>query len=167
MAVLKGMSGNVQGRDFEINRDEISIGRSEDNTIVIDDPAVSGRHCSVIRDGDTYLIRDHGSTNGTRLNARAISESPLKPKDIITVGSVEFMFNAEQTGAPETGPVTQAEVEVTPGPTTAPESFESISPFGARKPEDSRGWWYILIALVGLLALVAVIILFFKLVTAV
>lgn len=165
MAVLIGMSGDVEGRHIEVDRDEVSIGRSQDNTIVIEDAAVSGRHCSVLRQEDGYLLRDNGSTNGTRLNSRDVKESRLRPKDIIRVGSVEFMFDAEEAGQIESAALDATEVEIDPGPAAAPQSFDSISPFGARK-EGGKGWWYILIVLVGILALAAVALLFFNLATA-
>jgi pSer/pThr/pTyr-binding forkhead associated (FHA) protein len=162
VAILIGMSEEVKGQSFEIDRDIISIGRSADNTIIVENPTVSSHHCHVLRSGDECILRDIGSTNGTRVNARDVKEAKLKPKDIIQVGSVEFVFDSEHAGDYES--ILAAQVEVAPGPTAAPESFESISPFGARK-ESGKGFWYFLITVVGILALVAVAILFFKLVT--
>jgi predicted component of type VI protein secretion system len=165
MAVLIGMSGDVKGKTFPIDRDAITIGRSKDNTIPIDNPTVSGHHCSIIRDGDRYLLRDLESTNGTRLNSKDVTtESKLRPKDLLQVGSVEFLFDGEQTEALETHSYAEAHVEVAPGPAAAPESFANISPFGARHKE-SKGVWLLLIAVIGLLALVVVVLFFVKLVT--
>ena len=164
MAALIGMSGDVKGKTFPIDRDAITIGRSKDNTIPIDNPTVSGHHCSIIRDGDRYLLRDLESTNGTRLNSKDVTESKLRPKDLLQVGSVEFLFDAEQMEAVETHSYAEAHVEVAPGPAAAPESFANISPFGARHKE-SKGVWLLLIAVIGLLALVVVVLFFVKLVT--
>jgi len=164
MAALIGMSGDVKGKTFPIDRDAITIGRSKDNTIPIDNPTVSVHHCSIIRDGDRYLLRDLESTNGTRLNSKEITESKLRPKDLLQVGSVEFLFDSEPMEAVETHSYAEAHVEVAPGPTAAPESFANISPFGARHKE-SKGVWLLLIAVIGLLALVVVVIFFVKLVT--
>ncbi len=52
---------------YELTEDLISIGRASDNTIPIDDPSVSGRHAQLERSGETYRLKDLGSTNGTRL----------------------------------------------------------------------------------------------------
>ena len=164
MAALIGMSGDVKGKTFPIDRDAITIGRSKDNTIPIDNPTVSGHHCSILRDGDQYLLRDLESTNGTRLNSKDVTESKLRPKDLLQVGSVEFLFDADQMEAVETHSYAEAHVEVAPGPAAAPESFANISPFGARHREN-KGVWLLLIAVIGLLALVGVVLFFVKLVT--
>jgi predicted component of type VI protein secretion system len=164
MAALIGMSGDVKGKTFPIDHDAITIGRSKDNTIPIDNPTVSVHHCSILHDGDRYLLRDLESTNGTRLNSKEITESKLRPKDLLQVGSVEFLFDSEPMEAVETHSYSEAHVEVAHGPTAAPESFANISPFGARHKE-SKGVWLLLIAVIGLLTLVVVVIFFVKLVT--
>jgi pSer/pThr/pTyr-binding forkhead associated (FHA) protein len=164
MAALIGMSGDVKGKTFPIESDIITIGRSKDNTIPIDNPTVSGHHCSIIRNGDRYLLRDLESTNGTRLNSKDVTESKLLPKDIVQVGSVEFLFDSEPMETGETRRHTEARVEVAPGPAAAPESFANISPFGARHKE-SKSVWLLLIAVIGFLAMVVVVLFFVKLMT--
>lgn len=163
MASLIGMSAEVKGKTFPIDRDEVTIGRSKDNVIIVESPTVSGHHCAIVRDGQRYLLRDLESTNGTRLNSKEITEARLCPKDLIQIGSVEFLFDAEVTEALETHSYAEAQVEVAPGPTAAPESFESISPFGARRTESS-GRGLLVIVIVGVMALVAVILFFVKLI---
>ena len=155
MASLIGMSAEVKGKSFPIDRDEITIGRAKDNVVTIESPTVSGHHCAIVRDGVRYLLKDMESTNGTRLNSKDVSEAKLRPKDIVQIGSVEFLFDAEQTEAVDTHSYAEAQIEVAPGPTAAPESFSSISPFGARRTESS-GVGLLVITLVGLLALVIV-----------
>ena len=165
MAVLKGMSGSVAGQEFPLDQEQVSIGRSADNSIVVIDSAVSSHHCAVMREDNRYVLRDLGSTNGTRLNGRDVKESPLNPRDLVTVGEVEFMFNAEHGEVVETPPPPAVEIEVTPGAAAAPESFDSISPFGARKSEEAKGMWYFVIIVIGVLALIAVGYLFYSLMT--
>lgn len=155
MASLIGMSAEVKGKSFPIDRDEITIGRAKDNVVVIESATVSGHHCAIVRDGTRYVLKDLESTNGTRLNSKDVSESKLRPKDIVQIGSVEFLFDAEQTEAVDTHSYAEAQIEVAPGPTAAPESFSSISPFGARSTESS-GLGLVVITLVGILALVIV-----------
>jgi len=164
MAVLIGMSQDVKGKSVEIAAEEISIGRKSDNTIPVDNPTVSGHHCVVVKQDQTYLLRDLGSTNGTRVNSQDITEARLKPKDIVQVGSVEFMFDAAPGEVISEESHSDTMVEVAPGPAAAPESFGSVSPFGARNTE-SRGMWFLVIAGIGILALAVVVFFFFKLIT--
>ena len=86
MASLIGMSADVKGKNVPIDRDEITLGRSKDNVVVLESPTVSGHHCCIVRQGNQFLLKDLESTNGTRLNAKEVSEAKLHPKDIIQVG---------------------------------------------------------------------------------
>lgn len=166
MAVLIGMSGDVKGKSFPIEDDALTIGRSGDNRISINNATVSGHHCSITREGDRYVLRDLGSTNGTRVNAHEVKEATLRPKDLVQAGSVEFLFNSEAMSFEDAQAVfTKTEVLVAEGPTIKPESFNNISPFGARRRENQAMWSTIIIVL-GILALAVVAYLFFRLVTA-
>ncbi|MDD5520925.1 MAG: FHA domain-containing protein [Kiritimatiellae bacterium] len=95
MTVLTITSGELKGQKIDIDRDEITIGRSDQNHISLNEPAVSAKHCVVIRDGKKYTIKDLHSTNGTRLNGRNISESRLKPNDVIMVGTIEITIDGQ------------------------------------------------------------------------
>jgi pSer/pThr/pTyr-binding forkhead associated (FHA) protein len=166
MAVLIGMSADVKGKNFSLDDGELTIGRSADNTIPLNNPTVSGHHCKVAREGDRFMLRDLGSTNGTRVNAREVKETALRPKDLVQVGNVDFLFNSEVLSPediPEEGSAT--EVLVSEGPTAKPESFNSISPFGARQRE-SHGGWNIALWVIGVLAALGVAFFFYKLFTA-
>ncbi|MBU1694487.1 MAG: FHA domain-containing protein [Verrucomicrobia bacterium] len=163
MASLIGMSAEVKGKTFPIDRDEITIGRAKDNVVVIESATVSGHHCAIVRDGPHFALKDLESTNGTRLNSKDITEAKLRPKDIVQIGSVEFLFDADQSEAVDTHSYAEAQVEVAPGPTTAPESFNSISPFGARNTETS-GTGLLVITLVGVVALIIVVLFVIKLI---
>jgi pSer/pThr/pTyr-binding forkhead associated (FHA) protein len=158
------MSADVKGKTYAIDRDDYPIGRSADNSIALGNHTVSGHHCKILREGDHYSITDLGSTNGTRVNSKEVKDPvPLRPKDLVQVGAVEFLFNSEEIPLdqlPDTNMQTQ--VLVTSGPTEAPDSFESISPFGARR-RDNPGVWLVIIIGVGVLALAGVAYFFYKL----
>jgi pSer/pThr/pTyr-binding forkhead associated (FHA) protein len=156
------MSANVKGESFEIQQGELTIGRSSDNDIIVDNPSVSGHHCSLIRSGDRYTIKDNGSTNGTRVNSKETMEATLKPKDLVQVGSVEFIFDAEYAETDEAESTSNTEVEVEAGPVEAPESFENISPFGTRN-KQKKGIWTVLVAVMAVLAVLVVALFFIKL----
>lgn len=163
MAVLIGMSADVKGRNFSIDKSPFSIGRLEDNSAVIDVVGVSSHHCEIVTEGEHFILRDLGSTNGTRVNNKDIKEHTLRPKDLIAVGTVEFLFTAEgdvedtgDAGFPKT------EVVVSEGSAEQPKDFNSISPFGARRRESAGKWTTILI-LAGILAVAGVVFFLYKL----
>ena len=74
------------------------IGRSRECDIVLQDSNVSRRHAEVRPSGgDVWTIADLGSTNGVKVNGRAItSATSLKPGDRITVGTVDVGFEVER-----------------------------------------------------------------------
>ena len=159
MAVLIGMSEEMKGRSFHIDGDTVTIGRAPANTVVIEHPGVSGLHCRLTREGDTYRLADLGSTNGTRVNGKEIREALLNPRDLIQLGTIEFLFETEgvEVPSPDAHPVLTppAAVVETRGPPTTPISFGSISPYGPRQ-KDSWAIWYVVIALLAVLALLGV-----------
>jgi hypothetical protein len=71
----------------------ISLGRSADADIRLDDRYASGFHARVFNRGGTYVVEDLNSTNGTLLNSRDLhGEAELKPGDLIRIGDTEFRF---------------------------------------------------------------------------
>jgi pSer/pThr/pTyr-binding forkhead associated (FHA) protein len=69
-----------------------SIGRLPDNTVVIDNPAVSSRHARVMRDGDDFILEDLKSTNGTFVNGTRITRHTLQDGDVVLVGKHSIAF---------------------------------------------------------------------------
>ncbi len=90
---LVQIHGPELGKKFVIEGDELSIGRDEKNTIVIDMDNVSRRHATVtVREGK-FFVNDLGSTNGTYLNDDEIhEEQPLRSGDLVKVGGAIFKF---------------------------------------------------------------------------
>jgi hypothetical protein len=71
----------------------VTIGRGADADLRIEDRFASGVHCRVFSRGNTYLVEDMGSTNGTFLNAaRLDGEAKLKDLDEISIGDTTFRF---------------------------------------------------------------------------
>ena len=164
MAKLSGMSGDFKGREFPLEQGEITIGRKADNTISLDHPTISSHHCRILHHGDSCILQDLDSTNGTRINSRDVKESALHHKDLIQLGSIEFLLDAPELAA-SAARYTEADAEMAAGAMSAPEDFASISPFGAR-PRARRGTWYFLLAVTGVLALLAMFFFFFMLLGA-
>jgi pSer/pThr/pTyr-binding forkhead associated (FHA) protein len=69
-----------------VDSDEVSIGRSPDNAIVIDNPAVSHYHARVFKEEDRLMLEDFGSLNGTFVNGQRVQMVTLKPGDSVGIG---------------------------------------------------------------------------------
>ena len=164
MAKIIGMSGEFKGREYPIEQGEIAIGRKADNTILLDHPTISSHHCRILRNGDACLLQDLDSTNGTRINSRDVKESALHHKDLIQLGSIEFLFDAPELAA-SGARYTDANAEMATSTMSAPQDFASISPFGA-PPKERRGTWYFVLIATGIVALLALLYFVFKLLQA-
>lgn len=84
-------SGPNKGQQFQINRDNLIIGRQEGDVIIKDD-TISRRHAEIIKNKGKYFIRDNNSTNGTYINNNRVNQSPLSNGDIIRLGNIQMMF---------------------------------------------------------------------------
>ena len=72
---------------------EVTIGRLPDNTVVIDNPAVSGHHARVVLDGDQATLEDLRSRNGTYLNDQHVVRAPLKDGDVVLIGKHRIQYD--------------------------------------------------------------------------
>lgn len=71
----------------------ISLGRSPDADVRLDDRYASGFHARVFSRGGGYVVEDLNSTNGTLLNSQELhGEADLRPGDVIRIGDTEFRF---------------------------------------------------------------------------
>lgn len=72
-------------------RSDLTIGRKDENSIVLSDQHVSGNHAKIIVRNDSLFIEDFNSTNGTYLNGNKISgKMKLSDKDEIKIGTTVF-----------------------------------------------------------------------------
>ena len=157
MAFLIGMSGELKGQKFEITQDRLVLGRHPNCNIIVNDGGVSSQHCYIARRGKRYVLHDLNSTNGTQLNFERITEAELAPKQIIQVGSTELMFDAPSSEIPSSVLASNTQVVVDDAPPiTAPKSFSSVSPFGARY-KSRKGLWLALVLIFGFIVLIGMV----------
>jgi len=71
----------------------ISIGRTPDNDIVLNNKAVSRKHALIEFNENSALIIDNESLNGTFVNSRKITEEVLKDNDEITIGKFNLIYH--------------------------------------------------------------------------
>lgn len=81
---------------YNLRNEKISLGRSSDNDIPIQDPFCSGHHAFIYSSDSHYIVRDNGSKNGTFLNGKRIQgEAELNKGDEILIGSTRVIFDKE------------------------------------------------------------------------
>src|SRR5438477_12661681 len=97
MAKLVLLSAGMTGRSHELKVDKTTIGRVEDNTFQFAEPSVSSHHCEVLLRGSEVVVRDLNSTNGTYINGEKVTESALKPGQVLRLGQIEMRLETEAT----------------------------------------------------------------------
>jgi pSer/pThr/pTyr-binding forkhead associated (FHA) protein len=73
----------------------VTIGRASDNTIVIDNPAVSGHHARIVHEGEQLILEDLRSRNGTFVNDQLVRRHALRHGDAVLVGKHTLQFDSE------------------------------------------------------------------------
>ena len=95
------LSEKLRGKSFELDKDTVTVGRTDKSDICIKDATISTNHCEFIRSGDTYILKDSGSTNGTRINNVPVADEgqELSNSDILQFGAVEIFFDSNDGSA--------------------------------------------------------------------
>jgi pSer/pThr/pTyr-binding forkhead associated (FHA) protein len=114
MAKLVLLSAGMTGRIHDLKVDKTTIGRVEDNTFQIAEPSVSSHHCEILLRGSDVVVRDLNSTNGTFINGEKVTETILKPGQVLRLGQIEMRLETDSTPSSVPAPSTPA----TPPPTT-------------------------------------------------
>lgn len=96
LIVTQGAVANGSPATIEVSEGELSIGRSRDNDLVLDEPSVSRHHAVIVRSTVGTVLRDLASANGTFINKRRITEEPLHDGDTILLGRAELRFEAPE-----------------------------------------------------------------------
>ena len=91
-ALVVRSGGGMAGQSFRPPDGRTLIGRSPECDIFLDDVTVSRRHAELIREGETFTIRDLGSLNGTYVNRRRIESVVLENDDELQIGKYRLTF---------------------------------------------------------------------------
>lgn len=84
---------------IELTLETLTIGRKADNTLVIEDPAVSGHHARIVKVQAVFFLEDLMSTNGTAINGKPVTRHQLRDADVITIGQHRLVFQENVTAS--------------------------------------------------------------------
>src|SRR5690606_5314236 len=95
LAVRQAQAATVaRSYPLDPNDAQITIGRDACD-IILDNPQVSRRHAVGERVGGAHVLRDVGSTNGTFVNGRRITQHTLAPGDVIQIGAFKLVYDGD------------------------------------------------------------------------
>jgi pSer/pThr/pTyr-binding forkhead associated (FHA) protein len=86
-ARLVSLEGNPP---VELAKDLTLIGRDDDCDVRLDHRSVSKLHCVLVKSEGLLLLRDLGSTNGTRVNGQRVRRAALLPNDLLTIANLKY-----------------------------------------------------------------------------
>lgn len=91
-------SGPTVGKVFPLEKAELFVGRDLSNDVVINDPEISRRHARLFQQGNSFVLEDLGSTNGTFVNGqRIMGPNILRPGDAVTFGErMSMVFESSE-----------------------------------------------------------------------
>jgi pSer/pThr/pTyr-binding forkhead associated (FHA) protein len=153
------MDGPLKGQRVSLDQALLRVGRREGNDWILQDGSVSGSHCEVERSDSGFLIRDLGSTNGTKVNSEPIKDKQLFRNDIIQIGEVSVMLEGEdvpQTALSDAAPIPRTTIII---PQKRPTVIETPKVF-VKKSNSNKIW--IAVITVLLLVIVGFLVVFFK-----
>lgn len=85
---------DANGMDYKLFEGRNLIGSDQACDIVIPDPAVSGKHLTILHRMGHFKFKDEFSTNGTFINDVFEEEGNLKDGDLIKIGETIFKFRS-------------------------------------------------------------------------
>lgn len=91
---IVAQNGNHRGEDFRIYDGKNILGTAADCDIVITDPFLSAKHCTIRHENGNFQVTDLDSMNGTFVNQKRCTKSDLIDNDTIRLGRTEFKFKS-------------------------------------------------------------------------
>ena len=91
---------------YILNEDEVSVGRTLNNSFVIEHPSVSKRHAKLMAMEDAYTLYDLESSNGTFVNGKRVKETKLADGCAVRFGRAQFVYRAQTERTTDISPDT-------------------------------------------------------------
>jgi pSer/pThr/pTyr-binding forkhead associated (FHA) protein len=88
------LSSNFAGKEYELTRPQMIVGRTDENDIVINHRSISRNHAKLVREPESgrYTISDLQSSNGVRVNGQDYGKVELRRGDVVDLGHVRLRF---------------------------------------------------------------------------
>ncbi len=91
--VIRSGGGRV-GQSFPLQGEQMTIGRSPEAEVFLDDVTVSREHAVLVRRSDAWFLEDSGSLNGTYVNRRRVESHKLEDADELQIGKYKLTYIA-------------------------------------------------------------------------
>ena len=91
--VIRSGGGRV-GQSFPLTGEKMTIGRSPETDVFLDDVTVSREHATLVRRGGGWYLDDAGSLNGTYVNRQRLDSHRLADGDELQIGKFKLTFFA-------------------------------------------------------------------------
>ncbi len=137
MFAVEVKSPKGQQNRVECQIDSCTIGKADDNLIVVRGWSVGKRHATIHRRADGYFVEDHGALGATEVNGKIIEKQygPLQAEDVIRIGDYNLKVVADAgqpaAAAPDAMPVAQPVVSQPAAVAAAPAAAKPAAPVAA------------------------------------
>jgi len=95
LVVVHSADKEEAGKRYPLGEEDVTLGREEENTVVIASDQASRRHARIFVSGGAHVLVDLESTNGTFLNSKLVKEQPLRHGDVVRIASTVLKYVVE------------------------------------------------------------------------
>ncbi len=89
------------GPEVDLDKELVLVGRGADSDLRIDHKSISKLHCVLVKTDGLILLRDLGSTNGTRVNGQRVRRAALLPNDTLAFANFKYVVRFGTGGTAE------------------------------------------------------------------
>jgi pSer/pThr/pTyr-binding forkhead associated (FHA) protein len=101
MAKIQFTTPEGQSGEVELSSERLSLGRADDNSIVLPHDSISSHHGEFVFDGNAWIFTDLGSTNGTSVSGQRVESLEMANGGSFNIGHVEVVFFGDYAEEPE------------------------------------------------------------------
>lgn len=91
----------VKLNEYVLDKPRVTLGRTPQNDIQLENLGISGSHAAIVREGNTWAVEDLSSKNGTTVNGERVTRHSLKHGDVIGIVKYQLHFSDEEELAAE------------------------------------------------------------------